>query len=104
MLWFIPSPDAACATKLKQSLRILRLNLRFRFARGQYPRRPEAHQKFEEEIPVVFINGKKAFKYHLDERSPKKLKVNADNSQVRGAATAAPALRDQTGNASEPEY
>ena len=28
---------------------------------------PEAHRKFKEEIPVVFINGKKAFKYYLDE-------------------------------------
>ncbi len=27
----------------------------------------EAHQKFKEEIPVVFVNGKKAFKYYLDE-------------------------------------
>ena len=26
-----------------------------------------AYEKFKEEIPVVFINGKKAFKYHLDE-------------------------------------
>jgi glutaredoxin len=25
--------------------------------------------KFQEEIPVVFINGRKAFKYHLDEKS-----------------------------------
>ena len=30
---------------------------------------PEAHQKFKEEIPVVFINGKKAFKYYLDENA-----------------------------------
>jgi hypothetical protein len=29
---------------------------------------PEAFQKFEEEIPVVFINRKKAFKYYLDEK------------------------------------
>jgi glutaredoxin len=28
----------------------------------------EANQKFKEEIPVVFINGKKAFKYYLDEK------------------------------------
>jgi hypothetical protein len=27
----------------------------------------EAHQRFKKEIPVVFINGKKAFKYYLDE-------------------------------------
>jgi glutaredoxin len=29
---------------------------------------PTAHAQFQEEIPVVFINGRKAFKYHLDER------------------------------------
>ena len=28
---------------------------------------PTAYKKFKEEIPVIFINGKKAFKYHLDE-------------------------------------
>jgi glutaredoxin len=27
-----------------------------------------AFAKFHEEIPVVFINGRKAFKYHLDEQ------------------------------------
>ena len=27
----------------------------------------EAHAKFREEIPVVFIDGRKAFKYRLDE-------------------------------------
>jgi len=27
-----------------------------------------AFTRFQEEIPVVFINGRKAFKYHLDER------------------------------------
>jgi glutaredoxin len=29
---------------------------------------PEANRKFKEEIPVVFVNGKKAFKYYLDEK------------------------------------
>lgn len=28
---------------------------------------PEAYEKYKEEIPVVFINGRKAFKYQLDE-------------------------------------
>jgi glutaredoxin len=27
-----------------------------------------AYARYKEEIPVVFINGRKAFKYHLDER------------------------------------
>lgn len=28
-----------------------------------------AHAEFGEEIPVVFIDGRKAFKYHLDEKA-----------------------------------
>jgi glutaredoxin len=28
-----------------------------------------AFAKFQKEIPVVFINGRKAFKYHLDEKA-----------------------------------
>jgi glutaredoxin len=28
----------------------------------------EAFAKFHEEIPVIFIDGRKAFKYHLDEK------------------------------------
>jgi glutaredoxin len=28
-----------------------------------------AYAKFHEEIPVVFIDGRKAFKYHMDEKA-----------------------------------
>lgn len=28
---------------------------------------PALRQRFNEEVPVVFIDGRKAFKYHLDE-------------------------------------
>ncbi len=28
----------------------------------------ELRHKFTDEVPVVFIDGRKAFKYHLDER------------------------------------
>ena len=28
----------------------------------------ELHRKFTDEVPVVFIDGRKAFKYHMDER------------------------------------
>ena len=27
---------------------------------------PELRQRFNEEVPVVFIDGRKAFKYHMD--------------------------------------
>ena len=29
---------------------------------------PELRQKFTDEVPVVFIDGKKAFKYRMEER------------------------------------
>ena len=29
---------------------------------------PELQQKYNEEVPVVFIDGRKAFKYRMDER------------------------------------
>jgi glutaredoxin len=33
---------------------------------------PELERKHGEEIPVVFINGQKAFKYHVDEAALEK--------------------------------
>ncbi len=29
---------------------------------------PQLRQKYNEEVPVVFIDGRKAFKYHMDGR------------------------------------
>ena len=33
---------------------------------------PELRQRYNEEVPVVFINGKKAFKYRIDLREFRK--------------------------------
>ena len=29
---------------------------------------PDLHRQYNDEVPVVFINGRKAFKYHMDEK------------------------------------
>ena len=29
---------------------------------------PELREKYNDEVPVVFIDGRKAFKYHMDSR------------------------------------
>lgn len=29
---------------------------------------PDLRRQYNDEVPVVFINGRKAFKYHLDEK------------------------------------
>ncbi len=41
----------------------------------------DAYARFKEEIPVVFINGRKAFKYRLDERE---FLRRLDSSHSRG--------------------
>lgn len=48
---------------------IERVGRRFRFALSviNIDTDPELQQQYGEQIPVVFINGNKAFKYHVDE-------------------------------------
>jgi glutaredoxin len=49
---------------------------------------PAAYKMFKDEIPVVFINGKKAFKYRLDERRFARLLKSADRNRRAGNAPA----------------
>lgn len=39
------------------------------------------YKLFKEEIPVVFVNGRKAFKYHLDEKAFVQLLESSDTAQ-----------------------
>jgi glutaredoxin len=49
---------------------------------------PAAYANFKEEIPVIFINGKKAFKYHLDEeRFVRILHSNGRGQEAQDATT-----------------
>lgn len=43
---------------------------------------PELRQRFNEEVPVVFIEGRKAFKYHMDRQQF--LRALAGRSPARG--------------------
>lgn len=40
-----------------------------------------AYKMFKEEIPVVFLNGRKAFKYHLDEKAFIRMLESLDTKQ-----------------------
>lgn len=42
---------------------------------------PAAYKMLREEIPVVFVNGKKAFKYHLDEKAFIRMLESCDATQ-----------------------
>jgi glutaredoxin len=47
-----------------------------------------AHKMFKDEIPVVFINGRKAFKYRLDEKRFIRLLKSGDRKRHEESASA----------------
>jgi glutaredoxin len=61
-------PDCCLCDEVKEKLKRLQAGHAFNLREVNILEDPEAHQRFKEEIPVVFINGKKAFKYYLDEK------------------------------------
>ncbi len=61
-------PGCCLCDVVKEQLGRLRATHPFELREVNILNDPEANEKFKEEIPVVFIGGMKAFKYHLDER------------------------------------
>lgn len=61
-------PDCHLCEELKAELQKLQKRYSFEWREVNILEDPEAFEKFKEEIPVVFINGKKAFKFRLDQK------------------------------------
>jgi glutaredoxin len=61
-------PGCCLCDTLKAQLAKLRAAQAFDLREVNILEDSAAYEKYKEEIPVVFINGRKAFKYHLDER------------------------------------
>lgn len=61
-------PDCCLCDELKAQLRKLQQTYRFECREVNILEDNEALARFKDEIPVVFINGRKAFKYRLDEK------------------------------------
>ena len=53
---------------VKESLAKLARDASFRWREVDVDSDAQLRQQFTDEVPVVFIDGRKAFKYHLDER------------------------------------
>ena len=60
-------PGCCLCDEVKAQLERLERSHSFEWRVKNILEEPEAFQQFKEEIPVVFIDGKKAFKYHLNE-------------------------------------
>ncbi|MBI1955214.1 MAG: glutaredoxin family protein [Acidobacteria bacterium] len=59
---------AAChlCDEAKQQLRALQKKAPFRFQEVDIDQDPELRARYNEQVPVVFIHGRKAFKYRID--------------------------------------
>jgi glutaredoxin len=51
---------------VKETLRQMQGEASFQWREVDIDADPELRQKYNEEVPVVFIDGSKAFKYHMD--------------------------------------
>jgi glutaredoxin len=59
-------PECCLCEEVKAQLHALKNRHAFALREVNILDDEETHEQFKEEIPVIFINGKKAFKYHLD--------------------------------------
>ena len=53
---------------VKESLTKLARHAKFQWRDVDVDTVPELRRQYSDEVPVVFINGRKAFKYRMDER------------------------------------
>ncbi len=53
---------------VKESLSKLSRRGGFTWSEIDVDANPELRRQYNDEVPVVFIDGRKAFKYHMDER------------------------------------
>ena len=61
-------PGCCLCDELKQQLQRLGAGQRFELREVNILEDKQAFERFQEQMPVVFINGRKAFKYRLDEK------------------------------------
>ncbi len=61
-------PDCCLCDEAKSLLRKLAMSHQFDWHEINILGDPEIYEKFKDEIPVVFIDGRKAFKYRIDEK------------------------------------
>lgn len=61
-------PGCCLCDEVKEQLRRLEQQNDFSWEEVNILENPDAFSKFKEKIPVVFVNGRQAFQYRLDEK------------------------------------
>ena len=59
-------PGCHLCDVVKETLSQLQPEAEFQWREADIDTDPELRRKYNEEVPVVFIDGRKAFKYHMD--------------------------------------
>ncbi len=80
-------PSCCLCEKVKGQLARLREKYAFAWYEVNILEDAAAYERFREEIPVIFVNGKKAFKYHLDERHLIRLLKAATHADSKNCAS-----------------
>jgi thioredoxin-related protein len=83
------NPDCCLCDQVKAQIKKLQELHNFVWREINIVDDPAAFERFQYEIPVVFIDGFKAFKYHLDERRFVRLLESAARRR-RAEASSAP--------------
>jgi len=60
-------PDCCLCDEVKAQLRRLQQTFQFHLREVNILEDPGAYEEYKEQIPVIFIDGEKAYKYHIDE-------------------------------------
>lgn len=60
-------PDCCLCEEVKEQLKKLQTSHQFVWREINILEDPAASKRFRYEIPVIFVDGQKAFTYHLDE-------------------------------------
>lgn len=82
-------PGCCLCEKVKDQLTDLQQQQQFTLHEVNILEDSKIYQSFKDEIPVVFINGKKAFTYRLDEREFVKLLTSDDYKQSENTTSTA---------------
>jgi glutaredoxin len=81
-------PDCCLCDDVKEQLKKLQKLHKFDWREINILDDPADLEKFQYEIPVVFIDGRKAFKYHLDEKRFVRLLESLGRKQRAKASSA----------------
>jgi glutaredoxin len=62
-------PDCSLCDEAKEVIRRVQKRVRFEWREVNIETDPELFERFRYDIPVIFIDGQKAFKHRIDEKN-----------------------------------